>query len=113
MRYTQSLSLLCLSMIFASASVFGQTDQLIEEDSTCSAYVEGTRTAHWSVYIPIVATIGAAILFGIADQCSHKCSSGDSQDALGSIRDSKRKGVSFESTHHSRKVARLVGGFSH
>lgn len=114
MRYTRFLNSLLLSMILASASVFGQTDQPIEENTSCNAYVEGTQTAHWSVYIPIVVTIGAAILFGIADQGSHKCSSGDSQDALGSIRDSKRKGIMSENVNnHSRKIVRTVAGYSH
>ncbi len=66
-----------------------------------SAYQESSHTAHWSIYIPISILVAAAIYFGIADQNDSRSDYYDSQDALGSIGNSKRiNGYSRRSGHY-------------
>lgn len=75
--------------------------QVCESEPCCSAYAESSRSAHWSVYVPIVVLVGAAILFGVADRSKGSdCSSG-SQDALGSIDNSKRHSSGSYSNSYS------------
>jgi len=89
------------TLIFAisTATTYGQNDTC-QEEAECypSAYEESSRTTHWSVYIPVAAIVGAAILFGLADAKQKKHAS-SSQDALGSIANSKR--VSHSSSSFS------------
>lgn len=81
-----------LTLLFAlfTTSIYGQ--DCCEQDDDCgSAYCQGSQIAHWSVYIPITILVVAAIWFGVSDR-SHDSSSyySNSQDALGSIDNSKR-----------------------
>jgi hypothetical protein len=83
------------TLIFAFASTSIQGQEYCEEtgmECECPAYVEGSRTAHWSIYVPIAIIVAAAIWFGIADRndCKSDYYYTDSQDALGSIDNSKR-----------------------
>lgn len=112
MKRIRSISSLFFALFFAAASLHGQATQAYEEESACCAYEEGSRSAHWSVYIPIAITIGAAVWFGLADQGSHKHSESNSQDGLGSIRNSKRDG-SGSGSSYSRQSSRSSGSYSH
>lgn len=91
MKKLHSLVALTLALTLAASSIYGQDPDCQEGTDYSSAYVEGSNTAHWSVYIPIAILVGAAIWFGVADRHSeHHNSSTDSQDGLGSIASSKR-----------------------
>ncbi len=106
------LSTLTLILAFSTASIYGQ-DACHQENETCSsAYMQSQQTAHWSVYVPIVLLVGAAVLFGIADG-KHKYHNerSDSQDALGSIADSKRRGSqSYHTYSRMKKLPRQSYG---
>lgn len=84
-----------LTLFFTCTATSIQAHEMDQEEypSCGEAYIQSSHTAHWSVYVPITILIAAAIYFGIADQKNrgHHHSS-DSQDALGSIVNSKRIG---------------------
>ncbi len=122
MKKIQQLVALTLMLTCATASIYGQDScyQDYSENDTCSAYAQSSNTAHWSVYIPITVLVGAAILFGLADQNHSEHDSSDSQDALGSIANSKRRSSSsYSSTSSHRKHSSYrssrssQGSFSH
>lgn len=90
MNKLRPLAALTLAMILMTTSTYGQESCYQEDADYSSAYVESSRTAHWSVYIPIALVVGAAIWFGIAENKKDYLSYSDSQDGLGSIANSKR-----------------------
>jgi len=80
-----------LVLTCAISSIHAQDSCQQEDGNFSSAYVESSHAAHWSVYIPIAILVGAAIWFGFADKDKDKGEdSNNSQDALGSIANSKR-----------------------
>lgn len=103
-----------LTVLFAlcTTSLQGQNDFDPEAD-TGSAYTQGSQTAHWSVYIPIAILVGAAIWFGVSDKNHDTSSYSDSQDALGSIENSKRNSNHRSGSYRSFPYSRSQGGFSH
>lgn len=82
---------IAFTLVFAltTSSIYGQ-DSCYAEEVPCTAYIQGTHTAHWSVYIPIAILVGVAIWFGLADRKESRHDSYDSQDGLGSIASPKR-----------------------
>jgi hypothetical protein len=88
---------LTLALTLAFSSLHGQQDCCQADDAYSSAYAQSCDTTHWSVYIPIAALVGAAIWFGLADGYDNNESSNNSQDALGSIANSKRIGKHYSS----------------
>lgn len=86
-------------------SIYGQNNEQDDENYS-SAYMQSSQTAHWSVYIPIVVLVGAAIYFGLADRNQNDLSSSNSQDALGSIGNSKRIGKHSKTSSTSYKNSR-------
>ncbi len=87
----RSLIAFAIALSIATMPVCGQYQPHLDDEESCSsAYTESSRSAHWSVYVPIVALVGAAIWFVAADGKQVKHDSNDSQDGLGSIADSKR-----------------------
>lgn len=86
--------ILTLLFAFVTTSIQGQ-ECCDETNMECdgSAYMEASKTAHWSIYIPIAILVVAAIWFGVADQHDNsksKYSYTDPLDGLGSIDNSKR-----------------------
>lgn len=107
--------LVVLTLLFAlfTTSLQGQNDIDPEED-TGSAYTQGSQTAHWSVYVPIAIIVGAAIWFGLSDNNHETSSYSDSQDALGSIDNSKRHSDNrYYQSYRSFPYSRSQGGFCH
>lgn len=102
------------TLLFAlfTTSLQGQNDFDLDEDSG-SAYTQGSQTAHWSVYIPIAILIGAAIWFGVSDKNHDTSSYSNSQDALGSIDNSKRNSYRRYGSYRSFPYSRSQGGFRH
>lgn len=112
MKKLHSLVVLTLVLTFATVSIYGQ-DSCDQDDETYScAYGQSSHSAHWSVYIPIAVIVGAAIWFGLADRSHKKHDSYDSQDALGSIRDPKRRGVA-RASNLKKLNNRSMGSYSH
>lgn len=88
---------------------------LQENESCCEAYMESSHTAHWSVYVPLTILVAAAIYFGMADKKNHEHPSSGSQDALGSIVNSKRIGSmkSSSGSYKSYNPSRCRTGYQH
>lgn len=98
----------------ATTSLYGQEANNMKNENYSAAYMEGNRTAHWSVYIPIAVLAGAAIYFTVADQGSGSEYSG-SQDGLGSIDNAKRQTSKYSSSGRSYSYGydSSRGGYSH
>jgi hypothetical protein len=93
-------AVLLMSLFFSSIQVssiqaqgYDDMDQeWTDEEACCPAYVQGTQSAHWSIYIPISLFVVAAVWLGLADS-NHKnscCSSykyGCCDSSDGSCRD--------------------------
>lgn len=114
MKMSQRITALVLTASLLSSSLPAQCGESPECDECGCAYVESSRSAHWSIYIPIVVVVGAAIWFGLADDSSEKISYG-SQDGLGSIDNSMRQISSYSSSGHNgyHRAKVLKGGYSH
>lgn len=115
MKKIQKWIALTLLLSLSITSIHGQDEFQYEEDFS-PAYMESTQTTHWSAYIPIGVLVAAAIYFGVADQNDTYSSSSNSQDALGSIRDSKRVGSKHSRSSHSNSSLRgssVRSGYSH
>lgn len=107
------LFILTLLFAFVTTSIQGQNSCCDEVTECGSAYTEGAQTAHWSVYIPIAILVAAAIWFGVADR-DHSTDSYGSQDALGSIDNSKRNSdVRRLENYGSKRLSNMRGGFCH
>lgn len=128
MKTLRSFIAFTLILVSTTTSVCGQPpccDQPIccdQSDVCCPAYEEGSNSAHWSVYIPIAALVGAAIWFGMADNKKDKNNSSNSQDALGSIVSSRRVNAKYSKHSHyfrsktlppANKVKTNIGAHSH
>jgi hypothetical protein len=106
MKRLHQLITATLVLTLTTVSVYGQ--DVYQEDaynSDSSAYIESSNTAHWSIYIPIAVLVGAAIWFGVADQHDPKHYLSDSQDALGSIANSKRISKHHASSRSNKSQA--------
>ena len=103
-----------LALLFSLSitSLQGQETCEMEEESCC-AYSQGCQTAHWSIYIPITILVVAAIWFGVSDRSHSSSSSGDSQDALGSIDNSKRNAYRRENPYYSQSNHSSRGCYCH
>lgn len=101
-----------MALVIATSALNGHSPCLVDDEEFSPAYVESSHSAHWSVYIPIVALAGAAIWFGLADKSNSKKDSSDSQDALGSIANSKRACSSVSYKAYRAKTL-PKGGYSH
>lgn len=118
MKKTRPFAFLILILAIASNFLNAQ-EPYIQDEAYCSeAYEACKHTAHWSVYIPLVLTAGAAVWFALCES-KHKEIHSNSQDALGSIANSKRVpcGISGEnhiSSHHKYvSRSKTPWGFSH
>jgi hypothetical protein len=76
------------------------------DDHSDSAYAQGSHTAHWSAYIPIVGLIAAGIIWSIADK-DHKSysshASSSNKDGLGPL----------ESSYYNYSSYSSGSGYSH
>ena len=118
MKKFRSLITLTLVLAFSTSSIYGQTSDAQECEECGSAYMQSSRSAHWSAYIPIAVLVGAAIWFGLADRNSDDEDSSGSQDALGSIDNSRRHGSCVSgsdswSKGYYRAKALSKGSYSH
>ncbi|WP_068468317.1 hypothetical protein [Candidatus Protochlamydia phocaeensis] len=107
MQILRKYVMVALFFALATHSVYGQPAYNQEYDYSDSAYTQGSRAAHWSVYVPIALFVAAGILFGIADKDhkgSHSHSGYDSYDGLGRLE-------SYGSSSHSGGYSR--SGYSH
>lgn len=107
--------LVILTLLFAlfTTSIQGQDDFDLDDDPG-SAYAESSQTAHWSVYIPITILVVAAIWFGVSDRNHNSSSySSDSQDALGSIENSKRNPYHRSKSFGPRSYRNSRGSYCH
>jgi hypothetical protein len=104
---------LTLLLTFATPSIHGQDPQYQEDATYSSAYMQSSHAAHWSVYIPIALLVGAAIWFGVADR-NHECHDyNDSQDALGSIANSKRRSSTSYCSRFKKSPSSLSATHGH
>jgi hypothetical protein len=104
-----------LLMTFVTSSIYGQDPNYQEDGEYSSAYIQSHNSAHWTVYIPITILVGAAIWFGLADRRRQHQHSSDTQDALGSIDNSKRHASCDGSSgsYYRRSSSRTRGSYSH
>lgn len=106
--------LVMLTLLFALVTSSIQGQNCCDQDDECGcAYTQGSQTAHWSVYIPIAILVVAAIWFGVSDRNHDHSSYSDSQDALGSIDNSKRNSFRSSGSYRSSIYSRSQGGYSH
>lgn len=102
MRIVRNLLLLTLFFSCATSSVYSEPPCCYNECEPCGeAYSQGSCTAHWSAYVPIVLIVGAAIWFGVADGNSSSSSNSNSKDGLGSLASSKRRSSSHSYSSYS------------
>lgn len=101
-----------LLFTLVNSSIQGQSTNNQDEENYSSAYMQSSQTAHWSVYIPIAILVVAAIYLGIADKSSDHSSYSDSQDALGSIDNSKRHSTSGSGNSYSHYSSRNSNSYS-
>ena len=105
-----------LILAFSTSVMYGQTFDRQECDACSSVYTESSNTAHWSVYVPIAAVVGAAVLFGVADISTKSSDSDSAEKCLGSMDNSKRHLSSYSSSEHKgyhRAKALAKTGYSH
>jgi|GEM_PF-3072480 len=113
MKKLHQLAALVLIVTFAAPSVHGQDLPPQEEEGCSSAYLQSRHAAHGSVYIPITILVGAAIWFGLADRNHKHDHSIDSQDALGSIDNSKRHSRDHSTSSYRRSSGYSRGSYCH
>lgn len=112
MRIIHPFITLATAFALVTSSVHSQSECTPEDGNYSCAYNESSHSAHWSIYIPIAALVGAAVWFGVADCKKEKYDSSNSKDALGSIANSKR--ISSSSQYNSyRAKTMLKGNHSH
>jgi len=107
--------MMVLTLLFAFITTSIQGQDCCEQSDDCGcAYSQGSQTAHWSVYIPITILVGAAICFGVSDRGHSSSNYSDSQDALGSIANSKRRSTSHRSgSYSSSSYSNSRGSYCH
>lgn len=88
MRSTILMTLICS---FMTLSLQAQEPPVEYNDSYSAAYAESGHVTHWSVYIPVVALVAAAIWLGFQDG-SH---SNRSVGGNGSLADSSKRSGSY------------------